>query len=186
MKSSKNSLFNIINNNKIALRQFKIEDVKDLAELCNNKKIWDNLRDFIPYPYTEEHAKSFIEFCLQDQNLTTFAIEYNSNFVGAIDLVLEKDIYRLSAEIGYWLGEPYWGKGIATEAVKMIVEYGFTKLNLLRIFTGVIDRNIASKRVLEKAEFKLDCIFEKAIIKNNVICDEYRYSILNKNFKGFS
>jgi len=176
-------MLKIIYGNKITLRQFKNDDVKILAELCNNKKIWDNLRDFIPSPYTEEHAKSFIEFCLSDTVQTTFAIEYNEMFVGVVDLVLQKDIYRLSAELGYWLGEPFWGKGIATEAVKMIVDYGFNELNLIRIFTGVIDRNIASQKVLEKVGFKLECISKKAIVKNNIICNEYKYSLLKENFK---
>lgn len=186
MKLNKSELTSIIKNNKIVLRKLNLGDIKDLADLCNNKNIWDNLRDFIPYPYTEELAKSFIEFCLLEDVQTTFAIELNDKFAGVIDLILKDDIYKLSAEIGYWIGEQYWGKGIATEAVKMIVNYGFTKLNLLRIFTGVIDRNIASRKVLEKAGFKLDCIFEKAILKNNIICDEYRYSILNNNYKEVS
>jgi len=87
----------------------------------------------------------------------------------------------LTAEIGYWIGEPYWSKGIATKAVRLITKYGFNKLELVRIYTGVFDYNKASQRVLEKAGFKLECIFEKSIFKNNQIYDEYRYGLINKN-----
>ena len=89
------------------------------------------------------------------------------------------DVYRKSAEIGYWIGEPYWGKGIATEAAKLITAYGFEQLELLKIFSAVFDFNKASQRVLEKAGYKLEAIIEKAICKNHKLCDEYRYGCIN-------
>ncbi|MFY9228802.1 MAG: GNAT family protein, partial [Bacteroidales bacterium] len=98
-----------------------------------------------------------------------------------IGLVRQTDVYKLSAEIGYWIGEPYWGMGIATKAVRLITEYGFNTLGLVRIYTGVFDFNKASQRVLEKAGFNLECIFEKSVFKNDKICDEYRYGLINKN-----
>jgi RimJ/RimL family protein N-acetyltransferase len=161
---------------KLKLRGFLDSDKVRLSKLCNNKKIWDNLRDFIPFPYTELDAANFINFCQEEDPQVTFAIEFKGEFVGCIGLVRQTDIYRLSAEIGYWIGEPYWGLGIASQAVKLLVDYGFKQLGLVRIFTGVFDYNKASQRVLEKAGFKLDCIFEKSIIKNDIIGDEYRYS----------
>ncbi len=103
----------------------------------------------------------------------SFAIEYNGEFAGSIGLVKQNDVYRLTAEIGYWLGEPFWGQGIATKAVKLIAEYGFSQLELIRIYSGVFDFNKASQRVLEKAGFTLECIVEKAVIKNENVCDEY-------------
>lgn len=165
--------------NKIKLRQFCHNDIKSLAELCNNKKVLDNLRDFIPYPYTEKDAEEFIGFCSNENPAVTFAIDCNDKLVGCIGLIPQKDIYRLSAEIGYWIGEPYWGLGIATHAVRLIVDYGFQNLNLVRIFTGVFDYNIASQKVLEKVGFKKEGIFEKSIIKNGQIFDEYRYGLIN-------
>ncbi len=166
---------------EITLRPFKDSDSKSLAELCNNKKIWDNLRDYIPFPYIENNAIEFIKHCQAESPQQTFAIEFNGEFAGSIGLVKQTDVYRLSAEIGYWLGEPFWGQGIATKAVKLIAEYGFRQLGLIRIYSGVFDFNKASQQVLEKAGFTLEYIVEKSIIKNEKICDEYRYGLINKN-----
>ena len=96
-------------------------------------------------------------------------------------MVLQTDVYRLSAEIGYWIGEPYWGLGIATRAVELLTQYGFNQLGLVRIYSGVFDFNVPSRKVLEKAGFKLEGIFEKSIIKNGEIRDEYRYAKLKNN-----
>ena len=167
--------------NKIKLRPFTDSDSKRLAELCNNKKIWNNLRDYIPFPYTDINAIDFIKYCQTENPQLTFAIEINGEFAGSIGLVRQPDVYKLTAEIGYWLGEPFWGMGIATKAVRLIVEYGFNNLGLVRIYTGVFDFNKASQRVLEKSGFKLECIFEKSVFKNDKICDEYRYGLINKN-----
>ena len=161
----------------LKLRPFYDSDSNRLAELCNNKSIWDNLRDFIPFPYTEKDAIDFIAFCQPENPESTFAIEYNGEFAGTIGLVLQKDVYRFSSEIGYWVGEPYWGKGIATEAVKLISDYGLSTLGLIRIYAGVFGFNHASMRVLEKAGFRLECIFEKAVFKNGNFCSEHRYSL---------
>jgi ribosomal-protein-alanine N-acetyltransferase len=166
---------------KIRLRPFRESDVPALARLFNNKKIWNNIRDYIPHPYFEQDAREFIGFCKQEDPQTTFVIEYEGELVGAVGLVPQTDVYRISAEIGYWLGEPFWGRGIMTEAVKQMVDYGFKHLNLVRIFTGVFDFNKGSQRVLEKAGFIRECIFEKALIKNGVVCDEFRYAIINNH-----
>ncbi len=167
--------------NELKLREFKNSDAKKLAELCNNRKLWDNLRDYIPFPYSEKDALDYIEFCQSENPQQTFAMEYKGEFVGAIGLVKQSDVYKLTAEIGYWLGEPYWGQGIMTTATRLITEYGFNNLGLVRIYTGVFSFNKASQRVLEKAGFKLECIFEKSIFKNNKIYDEYRYSLIIPN-----
>lgn len=170
-----------LTDNQLKLRAFRDSDSKRLAELCNNKKIWDNLRDYMPFPYTEDNANDFIKYCQGENPQYTFAIEYNGEFVGTIGLVRQTDIYKLTAEIGYWIGEPYWGMGIATKAVQLITEYGFNELGLVRIYTGVFAFNKASQRVLEKVGFKLECIFEKSVYKNDRIYDEYRYGLINKN-----
>lgn len=160
----------------IILRGFKDEDQYRLAELCNNIKIWDNLRDFLPFPYTRQNAIEFINICKEEDPRKTFVIEYQEELAGCIGLVPQSDIYRLGAEIGYWIGEPYWGHGIATKAVGLITEYGFNQLGLVRIFTGVFDFNKASQRVLEKSGFKLEGIFANSVIKNGKILNEYRYA----------
>ena len=173
----------MLSNGNILLRNFKESDKFQIAEICNNKNIWNNVRDFLPSPYTVQDAEDFIKLC-QDENLqTNFVIEFEGNYVGSVGLTLQKDIYRLNAEIGYLIGEQYWNKGIATAAVNLIVDYAFNNLDLIRIYASVFDFNKGSQRVLEKSGFKLDCIFEKSIIKNNKIIDEYRYSKINENYK---
>ena len=161
---------------EITLRKLSGKDKQDLALLANNKKVWDNLRDNIPYPYKESDAEYFIDM-VKDQNpAMTFAVDYKEQFCGIISLVKQTDVYRLTAEIGYWLGEPFWNKGIATKAVTLITEYGFNELNLIRIYTGIFEYNKSSMRVLEKCGYKEEGIFEKSIIKNGKIWNEHRYS----------
>jgi RimJ/RimL family protein N-acetyltransferase len=165
---------------ELKLRPFNDSDSIRLAELCNNKKIWDNLRDYIPHPYSESNAIEYIEYCKKENPQVTFAIEFNGDFVGSIGLIKQLDVYKLTAEIGYWIGEPFWGMGITTRAVRLITNYGFNNLGLIRIYSGVFDFNKASQRVLEKGGFKLECIFEKSVYKNDKICDEYRYGLIKE------
>lgn len=159
----------------INLRPFKYADREQLAKLANNKKIWLNLRDALPHPYTLEDAEKFIRNVDQQEPQQTFAIEYKLNLAGAIGLVLQQDVYRFSAELGYWIGEPYWGKGIATKATQLICEYAFNELQRVKLFACVFGGNEASKKVLEKCGFQLEGICKKAIFKNRKYLDEYRY-----------
>lgn len=161
----------------IKLRPFNKQDTHQLIQFLNNKKIWDNVRDLLPFPYTEQHAIDFITSAENQNPTLTFAIEFKGSLIGCISLVKQTDVYKLSAEIGYWIGEPYWGKGLATQAVKLITHYGLENLQLIRIHTGVFSFNKSSQRVLEKAGYKLEGIFEKSVIKNDIVCDEYRYAI---------
>ncbi len=169
--------------NKVTLRNLEMSDKYSLAELMNNKKIWDNLRDRLPFPYTVSDAEFFINLTQNDVSMENFAIEYNKEFCGVIGLTLQNDVYRKSAEIGYWVGEPYWGKGIATKAVGIITKYGFENFDLVRIYSGVFENNVGSMKVMEKNGYKKEAVFKKAIIKNDEILDEHRYSILKEDFK---
>jgi RimJ/RimL family protein N-acetyltransferase len=166
--------------NEIKLRPLAINDASALAEMANNRKIWDNIRDGMPHPYSLQDAWNFIAICENEEPILTYAIEYNHEFAGVIGLIQQYDVYRLSAELGFWLGEPFWNKGVATKAVQMIVNYGFEKLELIRIFSCVFESNRASRRVLEKAGFTFDAIFKNAIIKNGIVGNECRYSILKQ------
>lgn len=168
----------VLSGDTIRLRELQPADKQRLAELANNKNIWNNVRDFFPHPYTEKDAVEFIEICSEQNPKTTFAIEFQNVLAGVAGLVLQTDIYRKTAEIGYWIGEPYWNNGFATEAVSLLVDHGFNNLKLIRIFTGVFENNKASQRVLEKCGFKHEGIFENAVIKNNKIINEYRYGIV--------
>ncbi len=164
---------------KIKIRPLNLSDKSELAKLANNKKIWDNLRDYFPYPYNENDADFFIKLTEQENPKQNFGIEYNGKLCGVIGLIIQKDVYRKSAEIGYWIGEPYWRMGIATKAVELITDYGFNTLNLNRIYTGVFEYNIASMKVLEKNGFEKEGIFKGAVLKNENIFDEHRYFKLN-------
>ena len=165
----------------IKIRPLELSDIAELAKIANNKKIWDNLRNYIPFPYMESDAEFFIDLTKKEDPKQTFGIEYNGKLSGVIALVIQKDVYKKSAEIGYWIGEPFWGNGIATKAVKLITEYGFEKLNLNRIYTGVFEYNTASMKVLEKNGYEREGIFKNAILKNDKVYDEHRFYILSKN-----
>ncbi len=164
----------------IHLRTLSQADASKMALMLNNKKIWDQLRDYIPFPYTENDAKEFIDFISGDETQHVFGIEHDVfGLCGVVGLIVQKGIYRYSAEIGYWLGEEYWGKGIMTEAVGLITKYGFSTLNLKRIYSGIFEYNIASMRALEKNGYSKEAIFKKAIIKNGKLMDEHRYGIVS-------
>jgi len=164
-----------ITDGMVSLRPFRQEDAPRLAELANNEKIAVNLRDGFPHPYTPEDAEKFIEMALSKPD-QIFAIEYQGEYVGNIGVHLKSDVYRLGAEIGYFLGEPYWGKGIMTKAVNLVCDYAFRELGIVRIDTGVFDFNPASMRVLEKCGFVQEAIFRKSVIKRGKICNEVRYA----------
>lgn len=164
----------------IKIRSLKVSDKTELAKLANNKKVWDNLRDYIPFPYKESDAVFFINLTNEEDPKQTFGIEYNGKLSGVIGLVIQKDVYQKSAEIGYWIGEPFWGNGIATKAVELITRYGFNKLSLHRIYTGVFEYNRVSMKVLEKNGYEKEGIFKDAIFKNGKIYNEHRFYKLNK------
>lgn len=165
---------------EITLRKLKPFDKTQLAQLANNKKIWDNVRDQFGHPYTEKNAEEFIQRQANSDTEKVFAIDLNDELCGLIGLILQKDVYRKSAEIGYWIGEPFWGKGIVTKAIELIVEYAFEELKLIRIYAGVFEYNTASMKVLEKNGFQKEGISKKAVFKNGKICDENRYALLNE------
>ena len=166
----------------ILLRPLRLADAERLAELANNEKISVNLRDGFPHPYTLDDAKSFLQRFSGQEPITFFGIDYNGEYAGNISLVMGQDIYRKSAEIGYFLGEPYWNKGIATTAVNLITEYAYNKLGIIRIHTGIFEYNTASMRVLEKCGFKKEGVFSKSVFKQNNIWDEIRYAKINPIF----
>ena len=164
---------------EIKLRELHLSDKSHLAKLANNKKIWDNLRDSFPYPYSEKDAELFINLTIEENPKQNFAIDYAGELCGVIGLIIKNDIYSNSAEIGYWIGESFWGKGIATTAIELITNYGFEDLKLNRIYAGVFEFNNASMKALENSGYKKEGIFKKAVLKNAKFLDEHRYFKLN-------
>ena len=165
----------ILSDSVVTLRPLRITDKFRLVEIANNKNISSNLRDGFPNPYTLENAEGFIANVSKADPTEVFAIEWNGEYVGNIGLHKGTDVYRKSAEVGYFLGEPYWNKGIMPRAVNLICEYGFRELDIVRIHAGIFEFNPSSMRVLEKCGFKREAIFKNAVFKNGKICDEYRY-----------
>jgi len=160
----------------IKLRPFRLTDSARLVQLANNENIARNLRDGFPNPFTVEHAEAFIRKFKDLDPPTLFAIEYKGEYVGNISLSKGSDVYRKSAEIGYFIGEEYWNKGIASAALNLICEYGFKNLDIVRIHTGVFEHNQASRRVLEKCGFVKEGVFKKAVYKRDQFWDEVRYA----------
>ena len=164
--------------NKISLRKLRPEDAHVLASLGNNEKVSGNLRDMFPSPYRLEHAVQFINASETGEFGHTWAICYNDEPIGVISIIPQQDIYRHCAEIGYWIGEPYWGKGIATQAIALACECAFNEFNIVRIFAGVFANNEASQKALLKNKFKLESVREKGVIKNGQYIDEYFFVLL--------
>ena len=162
----------------IKLRPFKVSDSQRLVELANNENIARNLRDGFPHPYHTSHARDFIEKCISIHPPTIFAIEYKGEYVGNIGLHKGNDVYRKSAEVGYFIGEQYWNKGITTAALRLICEYGFANLDVVRIHAGVYEHNLASQKVLEKCGFVKEGVFKKAVYKQEKFWNEVRYAKL--------
>lgn len=155
------------------IRQWKNEDLQELVSQANNINVWNNLRNYFPHPYTEEHGKAWLEKVVNALPAINMAIEADGKLVGGIGLILNGDVYIKSAEIGYWLGEQYWGKGIATEAVRQMTEYAFYYFDLVRLYAEVFETNKASMRVLEKNGYYLEGVRRKAVFKNDVLMDDY-------------
>lgn len=162
----------------IVLRPLRLTDALRLSELANNEKISRNLRDGFPNPYTLADAENFLQRFSDQDPVTFFGIDFNGEYVGNISLVPGQDVYRKSAEIGYFIGEPYWNKGIVTKAVNLISEYGFNHLDIVRIHTGVFEYNAASMHVLEKCGFVKEAVFRKSVFKQGKLWDEVRYAKL--------
>lgn len=166
---------------QITLRPWHLDDLDHLVAIANNKNIAKYMADVFPHPYTIENGKTFIGFAASNHNSKIFAITVEGKPVGSIGLHLQTDILRKNAEIGYWLSETYWGKGLIKNAIEQIVDYGFKNLDIVRIFARIYGNNTPSQRVIEKAGFKLEGRFEKTIFKNNEFLDELIYAVRKNN-----
>lgn len=157
----------------ITIRQWTSEDLPNLVLYANNINIWNNLRNYFPHPYTEADAQAWLERIQVETPIVNLAIDLDGQAIGGIGLILNKDVYVMSAEVGYWLGEPFWGQGIATEAVRLMVEYCFYYFDIIRLYAEVFETNKASMRVLEKNGFYLEGVRRKAVLKNAIVMDDY-------------
>ncbi len=160
------------------LRDWREQDAPSLAKYADNRKIWLSLRDLFPNPYRLEHAREFIRRTSTASPRTFFAIATQIEAIGSIGLSLGQDVHRYTAELGYWLAEPYWGRGIATCAVRAMVEYAFGELALHRVHAEPFAPNLASARVLEKAGFSLEGRMRANAYKDGSVVDQLLYAIV--------
>jgi RimJ/RimL family protein N-acetyltransferase len=164
------------------IRAWRMEDASHLAAALNNKKVLDNLRDGLPYPYREEDARAYIAAMLgADQNAVyAFAITVDDVAIGSIGVFRKDNIHFKTAEMGYYVAEEHWGKGIGTQAVKEVCQYIFENTDIIRIFAEPFAHNLGSCRILEKSGFMCEGILRKNAVKNGVILDMKMYAIVRK------
>ena len=160
------------------VRSFRDADAEAIALHANNRKVWLQLRDRFPHPYTIEDAREFIRFARAGEPETAFAITVDDQAIGSIGVVLRDDVERCSAEIGYWIGESHWGRSIATRALAGLTRHAFTAYELERLYALPLASNSASCRVLEKAGYRLEGRMRRSAIKDGVVQDQLLYAIL--------
>lgn len=167
----------------VTLREWRVSDAKSLASLLNDKRILDNLRDGLPYPYNENDALWYINSCLTaDKNSSfCFAIVNNGAVVGSIGIFRQGNIHFRTAELGYYIGVEHWGKDITTEAVRLACKHVFDTTDIVRIFAEPFAENIASCHVLEKNGFVSEGILRKNAFKNGVFRDMKLYALVKED-----
>lgn len=167
---------------RFELRKWKLEDVSDVAYYANNEKVAANLRNVFPYPYTLQDAEDYVRSCVEnsEERQICRAIVVDGRVAGSIGIFCGTDVYEKTGELGYWLAEDFWGKGIMTEAAKQICREAFEKFDIVRIYAEPYAYNTGSRRVLEKAGFELEGIMKNGIYKNGQIHDYCIYALLRE------
>jgi RimJ/RimL family protein N-acetyltransferase len=168
---------------KYQIRQYQLTDVESLVKYGNNYSVSKFLRDTFPYPYTKENAVQWIEFLKNNNSTLSFVIANDQELVGGIGALPHTDVHRFVAEVGFWLGEPFWNKGIITKALKIFCNYLFANYNFNRLTAKVYKGNDLSRRVLEKSGFALEGTQRKAVYKENNLLDLFIYGLLKEDFK---
>jgi len=164
---------------RCVLRSWQPGDAVSLVRHANNRNVSGNLRDLFPFPYTAADANAWIDRTGGESPTRDFAIVIDGAAGGGISVRLGEDVYRRSAEVGYWLGESFWGRGIATEALRAVTDYAFATFgDVIRLEAGVFSWNPASARVLEKAGYTLEGRLRQAIVKDGRVCDRLLYGLL--------
>jgi RimJ/RimL family protein N-acetyltransferase len=158
------------------VRSWRASDIESLVKYADNRNVWINLRDRFPHPYTLRDGRAFLKHVREQQPESAFAIAVDDEATGGIGFQLQSDVERVSAEIGYWLGEPFWGRGIATEALVAVTQYVVATHGLTRVYAVPFAWNVASCRVLEKAGFVLEGRLRRSAIKNGGVTDQLQYA----------
>ncbi|MCK5146614.1 GNAT family N-acetyltransferase [bacterium] len=164
------------------VRSYRHYDGQSLVKYANNPRVAGMLRDMFPNPYTLANAEAWLYFVEHQPVEAYFAIVMQDECIGGIGLNLQGDVSRMTAEIGFWLGEPFWGQGIATEAVRALLKYGFETINLNRIQANIFESNQATRCVLKKTGFIKEGRLRKSVVKNGQIMDQLIYAILRQDY----
>lgn len=164
------------------LREWRVEDIPDVAKAADNPKIAEKLRNVFPNPYTLADAEWYVNDCIQkgERNQITRAIVVDGKAVGSIGIFIKGDVMEKCGELGYWLSEDYWRKGIMSRAAKLLCREAFEKFDIVRIFAEPFETNAGSRGVLEKAGFTLEGIMRNGVYKNGKILSYCMYSILKE------
>ena len=162
------------------LRSWEWRDRDAIVRHANNRKVSLNLRDRFPYPYTDRDARNWLDAVIGLEPETNFAIDVAGEAVGGIGYTMQYDVARRSAEIGYWLGEGFWGRGIATEALSAVTDHAFANHDLCRVFAHEFDWNRASARVLEKAGYAFEGRMRKSVTKEGQTIDQLMYAMIRE------
>ncbi len=160
------------------VRSWEFTDAASVPAHANNRRIWLNLRDRFPHPYSISDSERFIRYVRGSAVETNFAIEVDGEAAGGIGFMPHQDVERISAEIGYWLGERHWGRGICTETLVAVTHYVLAQHELTRIYALPFAHNLASCRVLEKAGYMLEGTMRRSAIKDGQVCDQRLYAFV--------
>jgi len=163
---------------RCVLRPWQLGDAVSLVRYANNRNVSGNLRDRFPFPYTAADAKAWLDRASVESPALNFAIVVDGAAAGGIGLEMGEDVFRKSAEVGYWLGEPFWGRGIATEALRAVTDYAFASFDIIRLEAGVFGWNPASARVLEKAGYTLEGRMRRGVVKDGRVADRLIYGLV--------
>lgn len=163
------------------LRPFRRGDEDDLVVSANDREIWRNVRDGFPFPYTRADAERWIAYNEGIAPAINFGIELAGRIVGGVGLVVGQDVHRRTAEIGYWLARPSWGRGLGTAAVRALTRHALGDLQLVRVHAGVFVWNPASVRVLEKAGYTLEGRMRNWAFKDGEHVDAWLYACVRES-----
>lgn len=169
-----------------AVRDWSASDLESLVRHANNRNIWIHLRDRFPHPYLEEHGKNFLDHMTSQSPRTVWAIEVNGEAAGGIGIERLTDVERTSAEIGYWLGETYWGRGVMTEALRAVTTHVFRQFDVTRIFALPFADNTGSVKVLEKAGYVREGTLRDSAIKDGQLRDQLMYAVYRRSLRADS
>ncbi len=162
---------------RCSIRPWRRSDRDSLIHHANNRKIWRNLADVFPHPYTEQDADAWFSLLEKQVPLANFAIEVDGEAIGGIGFTPFDDVGCRTAEFGYWLGEAHWGKGIATEVASAFVAYVFDHHPFERLQAGVFEWNPTSMRVLEKVGCVREGVLRRSVLKDGQVIDRVLYAI---------